>query len=375
VLLEEIPDFEVNVPVFPKVVSTNLSEVIEKIKQAKHPVLLLGENVHASQAFSEIEQLATRFQIPVMTTTGGKGTFPTNHPLSLGSFGLGGTAESETYMDEGADLMIVLGSKLNDMAIAGFKSSWFPKEVIHFDYDSTFIGKSIPVPTMRVLGDLKANLQQILVLSKEFEKHEKVKIKLQPPIETFTPRTNLLSVEQTMKMLRSILPDESMVITDAGSHSFYAIKHFDVKVPGTFFMDAIIGPMGHAIGNAIGVKCREPHLPVVCVTGDGCMLMHGTEISTAVCNQIPVIFVVINNGQLDMVEKGMANFHDRVVGVVYNHPLNVSQFAQSMGAEAFRCHNEQELAKALKQALLNRIPTVVEVMVDPTEIPPTLKRG
>lgn len=375
VFFEECPEFECSLPEFPMMVSSNLQTVIEKVDQAKRPVILSGENIHAVQAYSELEEFATRFQIPIITTAGGKGTFPTHHLLSLGSFGLGGTLESENYLSEGTDLMIVLGSQLNDLALAGFKDEWFPKEVIHFDYDATFMGKSIPVPTTKVLGDIKANLQQILMLSEGIQPKEKIELKLESFPENFVPMTNRISAMQTMKVLRSVLPDESMVFSDAGSHTFYANQHFDINKAGTFYMDALIGPMGYAIGNAIGAKCSEPNLTVVCITGDGCMFMHGTEISTAVCHQLPVIFVVLNNGQLDMVEKGMSLIDGRAVGVVYNHPLDVTQFAKSMGADGFRCDNKEDLVSALKFALVNKKPTVIEVMVDPAEIPPTLKRG
>lgn len=374
VFSEECPDFECPILVPSKLVSSNLQTVIEKIERAKRPVIVSGENIRSAQAYSELEQFATRFQIPVMTTVGGKGNFPTHHPLSLGGICLGGTAEAENYLSEGTDLMIVLGSQLNDMALAGFRGEWFPKEVIHFDHDSTYMGKSIPVMTTKVLGDIKTNLQQVLALSEGVQPKERIQIALELVADNFVPMKNRMSAMQTMKVLRSVLPDECMVFSDSGSHSFYANQHFDINKAGTFFFDDLLGPMGGAIGNAIGAKCSEPDLSVVCITGDGCMFMHGTEISTAVNYQLPIVFVVLNNGQLDMVQKGMS-LDGKAVGVVYDHPLHVTEFAQSMGADAIRCYNKEELKSSLEFALANKKPTVVEVMVDPAEIPPTLKRG
>lgn len=367
-------DFECPLPVFSKMVSGNLQTVIDKINQAKRPVILAGEEIHSTQTYDELEQFANRFQIPVMTLIGGKGTIPTHHPLSLGTVGLGGSTESESYLSNGTDLMIVLGSELSDLALAGFKSEWFPKEVIHFGYDSTYMGKSIPVLTTKVLGDMKSNLQQILTLSEGIEKRESVEIALNSVPDDFVPMEGRMSAMQTMKVLRSVLPEESMVFSDAGSHTFYANQHFEVKKAGTFFFDAVLSSMGTAISNAIGAKCSEPNLTVACITGDGCMFMHGTEVSTAVNYQLPVIFIVLNNGQLDMVQKGMS-LDGKAVGVVFDHPLHVTQFAKSMGADAFRCHNKEELISAVQFALANKNATVVEVMVDPAEVPPTAKRG
>jgi acetolactate synthase-1/2/3 large subunit len=178
-----------------------------------------------------------------------------------------------------------------------------------------------------------------------------------------------------MEVLRSELPSDAVMFGDAGSHSFYAIKYFDIEKPGTFFFEEVFASMGRAIGYAVGAKIAAPERTIVCLTGDGCMFMTGTEVSTAVNYQAPVIFVVLNNASLDMVEKGMARHLGRAVGTNYPVPLQIAKFGESMGAEGFRCATEEELRDALLQALTNKRVNVIEVMVDPLEVPPTMKRG
>ncbi|MEK1832445.1 thiamine pyrophosphate-dependent enzyme [Priestia megaterium] len=133
--------------------------------------------------------------------------------------------------------------------------------------------------------------------------------------------------------------------------------------------------MGHAIGYAIGAKIASPHKPIVCLTGDGCTLMHGTEIATAVNESIAVIFIVFNNGGLDMVDKGMKQWLNRSVGAKYKEKTNIKKFAESLGAIAYRCRNKSEIEDAIRQTLeYKTIPSVIEVIVDPNEIPPILNR-
>src|SRR5699024_3202400 len=158
-----------------------------------------------------------------------------------------------------------------------------------------------------------------------------------------------MSAKRAMKLLRSKLADDALLFGDAGSHSFYAVEHFDIIQTGTFYLDEVFIAMGAAIGYSIGAKIAQPNRPVVCITGDGCLMLHGTEISTAVNHNAAVIFFVLNNGRLDMVDKGMSYNTGKSVGAIYEHPLNVTQFAKSMGARAVCCHNEQELAEALSQ--------------------------
>lgn len=377
ILLEEIEPFQLELPMSYETISPLTSEVIDKLNVAKRPLLFLGKGVHSSKAYEEVRHLAEHWKVPVITTPGGKGVFPSNHTLSLGAFGLGGTEEASAYLQDNVDLLLVIGSRLSDMSTAGFAEAMYPEHVIHFDYDPTFIGKTIQVPTTPVLGDIKGNLNAIL---KDIPKTES---------EAFLTRNEWIQLEenrpgerisavQALRAMRYALPDEAIVFGDDGSHSFYGIKHFDIYKPGTFFFDDIFGAMGNGIGYSIGAKLAAPDETIVCLVGDGCMFMHGTELSTAYNYNSAVLFIVLNNGRLDMVEKGMQKMIGTSIGGVYETPLNVARFAESMGLEAYTCHNPFDLTDRIKEALHSiketNKPIVIEVLVDENEIPPTMGR-
>ncbi|WP_226683177.1 thiamine pyrophosphate-binding protein [Sutcliffiella horikoshii] len=379
ILLEEIDPFELDLPKPIEMISTNLDRVKLELQNATRPLLFLGKGVHSSKAYKEIQLLAEHWTIPVMTTPGGKGAFKTNHSLSLGAFGLGGTKEASDYLRKGVDLLIVIGSKLSDMSTAGFTPDMYPDHLIHFDYDSTFIGKSIKVPTTPVMGDIRSNLQHLLdlaeVISTESSKFLQPKQIKEVP---FNKPSEYMSAETTIKVLRNELPEDSIVFGDDGSHTFYGIRHFDIYQPGSFIFDDIFGAMGHGIGYSIGAKIAAPHKPIVCLVGDGCMFMHGTEISTALNYQSPVLFIVLNNGRLDMVEKGMKKMNGKSIGAIYNSPLDIAAFANSMGLDSYKCYNPLDLKNAIVLGLTTletkKTPFVIEVIVDPDEIPPTMGR-
>lgn len=377
ILLEEIEPFQLELPLNYKVTSPKTSEVIDKLNMAKRPLLFLGKGVHSSKAYEEVQHLAEHWNIPVITTPGGKGVFPSNHMLSLGAFGLGGTEEATAYLQEKVDLLLVIGSRLSDMSIAGFSKAMYPEHVIHFDYDPTFIGKSIQVPTTPVLGDIKANLTAILKDIPETDGEAFLTPKEWIQLEENRPGERISAV-QVLRAMRYALPDEAIVFGDDGSHSFYGIKHFDIYKPGTFFFDDIFGAMGNGIGYSIGAKLAAPQETIVCLVGDGCMFMHGAELSTAYNYNSAVLFIVLNNGRLDMVEKGMQKMIGTSIGGVYETPLNVRLFAESMGLEAYTCHNSFYLTDRIEESLLKlqetNKPIVIEVLVDENEIPPTMGR-
>ncbi|SFL86418.1 acetolactate synthase-1/2/3 large subunit [Gracilibacillus orientalis] len=379
VLQEEISDFIVEIPTLKSsVISNQIETVISKLNEAGKPVLLLGKGVHLSKAYKEVRWLVEQWQVPVMTTPGGKGTFPTNHPLSLGAYGLGGNEKATKYLKKRVDQMIVIGSKLSDMSLAGFSEAVYPKHLIHFDLDPTFIQKSIPIPTLYIQGDIKANLVEIQRKTK-LDRIDIKRVSLfseeNENLDDIQESETYLSAKVAIKELRKYLPNDAVLFGDDGSHTFYAIKYYDIYEPGTFYFDDVFGTMGHAIGYSIGAKVASPDKTVVCLTGDGCTFMHGTEIATAVDQNLPVIFIVFNNVALDMVDKGMKKMLGHSIGATYQHALDVKLFASSLGAASYRCRKTEDIENAIGQALKNYTgPTVIEIMVDPEEIPPILNR-
>ncbi|WP_252504924.1 thiamine pyrophosphate-binding protein [Sporosarcina sp. Marseille-Q4943] len=377
VLLEEIEPFELDLPTTYEMISPKTRDVVEKLNHASRPLLFIGKGVHSSRAYEEVQQLAENWNIPVITTPGGKGAFPSNHSLSLGAFGLGGTPEAAQYFQEKIDLLIVIGSKLSDMSTAGLSEAMYPEHIIHFDYDPTFIGKSIKVPTTPVLGDIKTNLQTILLDIPESNSEGYLSKPETMPLQDNVAGERMSAV-QVIRAMRNSLPEDAIVFGDDGSHSFYGIKHFDIYKPGTYFFDDIFGAMGNGIGYSIGAQLAAPEKTVICLVGDGCMFMHGTEISTAYNYDAPVLFIVVNNGRLDMVEKGMRKMIGTSIGGIYETPMDAAKFAQSMGLSAYTCHNPFELSDRIVEALRltkeTNKPIVIEALVDENEIPPTMGR-
>ncbi|QOY37115.1 thiamine pyrophosphate-binding protein [Anaerobacillus isosaccharinicus] len=378
VLLEEIPPFYVELSFnSSKLISSQLNTCKTLIEQAKQPVLFLGKGVHTSQCYEEVAVLAESYQIPVITTPSGKGTFVTNHPLYLGGYGLGGTQAALDYLKSGIDLMIVVGTRLSDMSLAGFTSSMYPKQILHFDLEPTFVGKAIPVPTTYIGGNMRENLKGINEMStlKSVVEYSEIQNQVAATYCEEETDSSYILAEDAVKVIRKHLPSNTIIFGDAGSHSYYAIQHLEILEPGTFFFDDQFIAMGHAIGYAIGAKLSVTATPVACIVGDGCVFMHGNEISTAVNENIPVIFFVFNNHSLDMVDKGMTRWLNTSIGSKYSLGLDVSQFAKSFGAKAYCCKNKEEIELAIKAALItHNEPTVIEILVDPNEIPPTAKR-
>jgi acetolactate synthase-1/2/3 large subunit len=129
-------------------------------------------------------------------------------------------------------------------------------------------------------------------------------------------------------------------------------------------------PMGWAIGSAIGMALGRPGSPLVCVTGDGSVLMNGQEITVAVAEELPIIFVVLNDGALGMVKHGQRLTGVERIGFALP-PVDFCALARALGSEAHVIRTVDDLlALDVKAMIRRRGPTVLDVRVDPEEIPP-----
>ncbi|WP_405131846.1 thiamine pyrophosphate-binding protein [Paenibacillus sp. FSL H8-0317] len=350
---------------------SNLNRIFPLIQQSNRPLIIAGKGVSRARAHDELLQLAESFNIPVITTPGGKGAIAWDHPLYHGPCGVGGFPHADDMLNQ-SDLYIVLGSRLSDMTLCNLKPENHPAHLIQFDTDPTFVGKIMSAQTLHITGDLKDNLQYLLGTLEELP----TPVRTTAPIDYTVPLPDLpqLSLASVLDGMSDLLPYDHKLFVDDGSHGFHAVQRYKVKKPGSFVFDAYFACMGNAIGMAIGAKTASPEETVVCITGDGCFMMLGTEIHTAVCNNLNVIFIVVNNKQLDMALKGMKKTTGRIDGTLFEVPMDAAKFAESLGAVAFRAETHEEFSSALSTAqTLNQV-TVIELLTDRDEIPPTAHR-
>lgn len=350
----------------------NFERVISAINQSSHPLIIAGKGVNRSRAHEELVKLAETFNIPVVTSPGGKGAIASDHPLYHGPIGVGGCKHGDDLLNR-SDLLIVLGSRLSDMTICNLKAENHPQTLIQFDVDPTFVGKILSSHTISVSGDLRDNLAFYLqnvdtstIPARETETAPLYKEKL--------PELPKLSLASIMSTMSDLLPYNNTLFVDDGSHGFNAVKWYNVKRPGSFVFDAYFACMGNSIGMAIGAKVAAPEETIVCIAGDGCFMMLGTEINTAVCKDIPVIFIVVNNMQLDMALKGMQKTTGRIDGTLFEVPMDAVKFAESLGATGYRCETAEQFASALNAAVASNRVAVIELLTDRDEEPPTAHR-
>lgn len=356
-----------------------LERVARALVSARAPVFLVGRGVAASRAESSLVRLAELLpHVAFASTPSAKGTFPEVHAQAVGVFGFGGHDSARAALVR-ADVLFILGSQLLEQSSDGWSEALNAALVFRFDFNASRLVAQWPLQ-QPIDGDLAMTLKSLV---------EAVELQPRPPELLANPRLPLMSEfpqytgapsadrhvkPQTLfASLNRIAPDVPLC-ADAGNSMCWAIEWLQRRKPNTFYVSLDWGSMGFAMPAALGVSlARSTH--VVAVTGDGSMAMAGGELHTAAEYSLPVIVIVLNDRAAGMVRMGMDLWfgeHASVPGLTYRHCMNFAEFARSLGVhgKCVTCLESFELE--LTRALSHPGPTLLDVHVDPTEVPNAL---
>ena len=356
------------------------------LAQARRPAILAGHGVYIARAWPELQALAERWSIPVATTPSAKGLLPEGHPLSLGVFGLAGSPQADGYLlgDE-VDVLMTLGTSLGEAATHGWKPQLMPREsLIQVDIDPLEMGRNYPI-SVGVVGDAKAVLADMLsYLSADRQAPSDALLQERAAVvrdfKTRTPRFESLEgfddesiplhPQHVMKVLEAEMPRDSLLFSDIGNVMAWGLHHLQINQPGSFHLSLGFGAMGYAGPASIGAKLAAPDRPVMALIGDSAFAMHGLEIHTAVELDIPVVWLILNDGGHGMVRLGEQLLFDGAFSSgAFERPLSIASIARAAGARGIAVREPDQIGRAIRQALNAKRPTVIEIFIDPDRIP------
>ena len=364
---------------------TLVAAAAELLRASERPVIVAGGGVVASAAGPQLEALAERERIPVMTTVSGRGAIREDHELAFGLTGLFRTRPGRDVYN-GADLLVTVGSRME-----GFQSGdWriFPDaaRLVQIDLDPFEIGRNW-VPDAAVLGDARLCLEALhdLLAEDPGRRGERDKtagnaicVKDQFLVEVDRECAAAIEVPLRSKRivheLNRIYGNDTILVNENGGQDVWTYYHPYYRV-----LDAgdVVTPgeqtcMGGGVTAAVGAKLARPDKKVVCVAGDGAFQMMPQELSTAVQHGAPVTWVVLNTNSL-----GWSKWRQRPTGRYIAVDFEAQPDFVEL-ARAHRCHGQRVtepdgVSPALETALdvtTNGTPAVVEFVVDTFDYSP-----
>jgi acetolactate synthase-1/2/3 large subunit len=339
-----------------------VEEIAAAIAKAERPVAVLGGG--AAAARKEVVAFAERFGVGVYTSFRRQDMFPGAHPQYLGHLGLGTGEETLTAL-AGADLVLLLGARLDQITSQGYRFPMPHSRVLRIGMDAARAGGLVADEVGPVLRALAQRPGRALDWSRE---HEAAVRAATPPAAAGGGGLHPANV---IVALQEALPDDVIVTNDAGNFAGFLHRYWRFR-DGNVQLGSANGAMGYAIPAAVGAKLVHPGHTVVAMVGDGGALMTGQEIETAARHGAAILIVVFQNGLYGTIAMHQASRFGRTAGVAID-PVDLTQWARGLGATAYDVHDLRDLAHALDSARDAQGPVLLALHTDADVISPTTR--
>jgi acetolactate synthase I/II/III large subunit len=356
----------VNVPRADDPSAEQVSRAAQILREARNPVVLAGHGAARGGASQALIRFAQSLNIPVATTFHGKGVFPDDHPLALGTVGF----MRHDYVNFGfdrADVIVAVGYELQEFNPVRINPSGttriihvhrFPAEVdAHYDVAvglTADISHSLDALAAAVWRRVPAAGGERIreLLSDELTRGQQ---------DDRFPMHPARIVADT----RAALSREDIVLVDTGALKMWMARLYPTYAPNTCLISNGLSTMGWTVPGAIGAKIARPEAKVLVATGDGSFLMNSQEIETALRLRLPFVILVWVDDAYGLISWKMDMEIGHNVDTRFANPDFVA-YAESFGAKGYRISSADELLPCLRAALADDTVSVIACPVDYT---------
>jgi acetolactate synthase-1/2/3 large subunit len=343
-----------------------IDELAHLLIAAHRPVLYLGGGVITAGATDLAQTLAHRLSAPVVCTLMALGAVPPDDSLYMGMLGMH-AAKGTNYLLEEADVLLAIGARFDDRA-TGKVAEFCPQATIaHIDIDAAEIGK-IKSAFHGLVGDAADIIARLLPRLPQQQRPawRARAAELRASHQLFAPprATEPLHPVNLCRFLGEILPPETIVTTDVGQHQMWVAQAYPVRQPRTLLTSGGLGTMGFGLPAAIGAALAAPGRRVVCVSGDGSIMMNIQELATLAELGLPVAVLVFNNAQLGLVRQQQELFYNRRYEAAHFTAVpDFAALARAFGIRGLRLDPRGDALGELSAALATPGPCVIEIPI------------
>lgn len=354
-------------------------EILSRITTAKRPVIFAGGGVRISRQYNDFIRLIERLGIPVVGGWNAYDVIPNDHPLYAGRPGTIGDRPGN-FTVQNADLLVILGSRLNIRQVS-YNWKAFAREAfkIWVDVDEMEFKKPTVKPDMAVLADLR-NLLPILADAAEAsiagpssEHHNwlawcKERQSLYPVVLPEYWKNESINPYCFVEKLFDQLPENEIIVTGNGSACVTSFQAAALKQGQRLWTNSGCATMGYDLPAAIGASMAAPGKRVICIAGDGSIMMNLQELQTIIGNKLPIkIFILNNNGYVSIFQTHRNFFNGVEVGGGPKSGVTFPDFGKLVQAFGFpytRAERHDEMEAAIRRTIETEGPAVCELMVD-----------
>jgi acetolactate synthase-1/2/3 large subunit len=370
----------------PSISDETAAKIIRTLVAAKAPLLHVGGGIILADAAKELKDLVDHLSIPVTHSTMGKGALPDDHPFTMGMAGFWGTRFVNDKCMQ-ADYIMALGTRFAEADCSSWEPGYTfnipPTKLIHIDIEPKEIGLNYPVE-IGVVADLKEALTVLNRVARELYpegiKNEALKQEIAAFREEFKRQNQdnakssafPMRPERILAELREVLPRDAYITTDVGWNKNGVAQQFAICEPGCVLTPGGFATMGFGAPAALGAKIAAPNRVVVSLVGDGGFGQNPSLLATAVEENVPVIWVIMNNSAFGVIA-GLEKAHfGTTFGTIFQKGVpDYAAVARGYGAEGISIQSADEFKPALERAVKSNKPTVIDVQMVNVPTPTT----
>jgi acetolactate synthase I/II/III large subunit len=377
-----VPVDEIHLPGYKVYTDGHVGQIrraAQMIWEAQRPFVYAGGGVLAAGASAELKEFVEVVDCPAVCTLMGLGALAGTHPNFISMPGMHGSYAANMGMYE-TDLLIALGVRFDDR-VTGRLAAFAPHaKVIHVDIDPSEIGKN-RTADLPIVGDVKRVLGKLnKILEDQKPSHAAKNAGARRdwwrqirewrdahPLEASFSTTEI-KPQHLMHEIDKISGGKAIVSSDVGQHQMWAAQLIRFNEPRLWINSGGLGSMGFGLPAAIGAQFACPDKLVFAICGDGGFQMSLPELATIVNYGLPIKIVVMNNGYLGMVRQWQELFYNnRLSSVELSSFPNVEKLAGAYGFKGRIVENPLELSRALKEAVEEPGPYLLDVRVSQYE--------
>lgn len=357
-------------------------DVLQKINNAKRPVLFVGSGIRLSGEHKKFIQITDKLNIPVVTAWNAHDAIWNEHPMYMGRPGTVGDRPGN-FVVQNSDLLLILGSRLNIRQVSyNFKS--FAREAfkIWVDIDEIELEKETVKADLKIKADLKQFLpvfyEKIISLEKELKTHNdwiewcRIRKDKYPIVLEEYWENKKINPYCFMDKLFEYLPENRIVISANGTACVTSFQAAYLKKGQRLWTNSGCATMGYDLPGAIGACKASNDDEIICIAGDGSIMMNLQELQTIVGNNLPIkIFILNNSGYVSMFQTQKNFFDGKEFGAGPKSGVNFPNFQKlsaGFGIPYLKCSSHEELDEKIKKIVSHKGVIICEILIDETQI-------
>lgn len=352
----------------------DIEDLKDRLSKASKPFMIVGGPTWTAEAVADITRFAEANGLPVGASLRSQDCFDNRHPNYAGDVGIAINPKLAARIKQ-SDLLIVVGARLGEMTTQGYSLINIPEpdqDLIHIHTGAEELGR-VYRPCLAINATMPEFTKAVRTVDtgKKAVRADWVASAHQDYLKRIEP-TDVpgdVNMSQIMAYLNKTLDDKAILTVGAGNytvwvHRFFQHRSFRTQVAPTS------GSMGYSVPAAISAKLTAPDRDVLSFNGDGCFMMLGQELATAVQFGAAVIFIIVNNGMLGTIRMHQErNYPERIMATKLVNPDFV-KLAEAYGAHGERVEKTEQFAAAYQRAKDSNKAAVIEIVVDPEALTP-----